>query len=223
MNDALQFSLPRLTITLEAYAKLMAFIRESYVPHREQRLLMEVSGFGNLVVTDEGNIEIVDAFVLPQVCSRGHTSLLEETLGDFWQMVAEDDDADPRSYAWWHSHCTGKARFSATDHSTIASMSASQYWVSLVGNVHGDLFGRIDVFRPERRKLVVPALLPDASPAAIEAAVSDVTDEVRTLVETHVRYVTREMGDREKLRHVAEIYGRERAEQILSRLEAYDD
>ena len=216
MSDTFAFSLPRLTITLDAYAKLMAYIRESYIPQGRQRFLMEVSGFGRLRVTTGGDIEIFDVFVVPQVCSRGHTSLLGQAVGDFLLEVAQDDEKDPREYAvWWHSHCTGMARFSGTDQSTIASMSAASLWISMVGNVKGDLYAQVDVFRPERRTLAVPSLLPEASKEEIEERITALLPSVREEIEEHVSFVGFDEGEAAKLRHLTDLFGEERAREIL--------
>lgn len=224
MSKELTFSLPRVAITLDAYAKLMAYIRESYIPQGSQRFLMEVSGFGQLRLTPEGDIEVFDTFVVPQVCSRGHTSLLAASVGDFLLEVAQDDEKDPREYAvWWHSHCTGTARFSPTDHSTIASMSAASYWVSMVGNVHGDLYAQVDVFRPERRTLSVSRLAPDASDEEIEERITALLPSVREDIERQVSFIGFDEGEEAKLRHLTDLYGEERAREILFERRYPDD
>lgn len=216
MSDELIFSLPRLTITLDAFAKLQAYIRESYVPRGGQKFLMEVSGFGQLKLIDPGHLEIVDVFVIPQVCSRGHTSLLGEAVGDFLMTIAEDDSKDPREYAlWWHSHCTSHAYFSPTDQSTINSLSTATYWVSMVGNVQGHLFAQIDVFRPERRSLSIPRLRPDATAEEVEACIAKYLPEIQSDIAQHVSFITYEEGEEEKLRHLTRLYGEERARRIL--------
>ena len=142
-------------------AETEAYIRVAFL-FAQQRANTEISGMCR-VEERESVFYIKDPLIPTQLNTGDGTDF----LGSVWASMLDDireKGQDPLEwYCWWHSHVRSQAYFSFVDQRMIRSrlqvLIMSEYaatypqkaplvlagpFISLVGNVFGDLAGRID-------------------------------------------------------------------------------
>lgn len=134
-----------LTIPSSVYKRLRAYVL--YVT-------TEISFLGKVTKLNNYSVVLEDIFLLPQTVSAGHTTLDQESLGQFYDVLMQKGE-DPSPWrAWIHSHAEMQAFYSQTDENTIESFDLERpeenWFLSIVVNRAGTLIPRIDVFSPYR-------------------------------------------------------------------------
>ncbi len=120
---------------------------------------VEISGIGEVVC--EGDVyHITEAILFPQQCYYDHTTFDQEAFGRYAhdlnkkRVATRSPSGMNTKRLWWHSHVWGRARFSSTDTGYMEKFGKdtlpqfNPYLISIVGNKHGNLTTRLDVFKP---------------------------------------------------------------------------
>ncbi|TSC61194.1 MAG: hypothetical protein Greene041614_1164 [Parcubacteria group bacterium Greene0416_14] len=132
---------------------------------------VEISGIGE-VVFEDGIRHITETILIPQKC------FYEYTTFDWEAFLRYSAELNKRRMAtrsllgtstkrlWWHSHVWGQAEFSSKDEAYIeqvdrdALLPFDPWFISIVGNKHGVLTTRLDVFRPKSARTTEYTRLP---------------------------------------------------------------
>lgn len=154
---------PPIELSLEAEIDILLAYKRAFKMGN-----VEISGIGHVKATKDA-FYISDIIIPRQTCSREHTTW----LGEEARRMDEDLERagkDPSEYNfWWHSHVEGTAWFSSIDDGmierhlhTLMDVEHLKYlasdfvgkdlpdetiagpFISLVGNVFGDMSTRID-------------------------------------------------------------------------------
>lgn len=108
----------------------------------------EISGFGT-VKKEEDKFVIEDVFIFPQESSSAATEISGEQLGLGLLQLVEDGVAPENVRLWWHSHVRMSASFSSIDDDTMdKTFSTADWFISVVGNKHGEFCARLDIHSP---------------------------------------------------------------------------
>ena len=150
-------SAPKVIIDDIVYQKIMHFVDKSSV---------EVSGLGKIVITEDGNIRVVDAMLLPQRNTATTTNIEPQDVGKA-MFLMKDTEGDLRF--WWHSHVNMPVFWSGTDQDTIVKLAEGGWFVSTVFNKKREMrtciatsepfFGIIDDVRTEISRKIDSKLL----------------------------------------------------------------
>lgn len=110
----------------------------------------EVSGVG--LVRKEGNkFVIYDAFILPQRCSSGYTSIDDYTINKLKYDIMKRGGKVSDLRFWWHTHYNFSTFWSGTDVGTARRLAGEGDWfISTVINQKGDELTRLDLMSPVR-------------------------------------------------------------------------
>lgn len=120
---------------------------------------VEISGIGE--VACEGDAyHITEALLFPQECYLDHTTFDQDAFGRYThdlnkkRMATRGSSGMNTKRLWWHSHVWGRVRFSSVDTGYMEKFGRdtlpqfNPYLISIVGNKHGQLTTRLDVFKP---------------------------------------------------------------------------
>lgn len=132
---------PKLLLTPEALGHLQAYARAAEG---------EVSGFGKVVRGCDGELGelvVAEIVLLPQEGDCAGTTIGEETVAGFLNILLDRGENPGNWRCWWHSHGTYSVFWSSQDEETCATLG-HDWMVSIVTNRAGDLLARIDFYRP---------------------------------------------------------------------------
>ena len=134
----------KVNLSVQAYQKMKIWV---------QMAQGEISWLGTVSESrnKDGQFEaflIEDIHLLKQVCSGAHTSLDDESVGQFLAEIVRKGEDISKIKAWIHSHGSLKCFWLNTDEDCISGLANSSYLISLVTNKDGNILARIDIFRP---------------------------------------------------------------------------
>lgn len=139
-NEEIEIEAPTLTIPLELYRKLLAYVAACD---------NEISGFFEVDYDEKDNqFKISKVYdLLKQEVSGGDVEIDEEEVGKFnAKLVSEGAKQLPRG--WWHSHNDMSAFLSVTDTTTIEKLSNNSYIVAVVLNKAREIHAVVQLFQP---------------------------------------------------------------------------
>jgi len=106
----------------------------------------EVSGYGKSIMTEEGDILIIDIALFDQECSSSSTNLDVSALAKFMYEKTQGGESLKNWNVWWHTHGDLGVFWSGTDDDTIEEhVKNNKKLISIVTNKEGELLGRVDV------------------------------------------------------------------------------
>lgn len=128
---------------------------------------VEISGVGTVAI-ENGRRVITEIILFPQKCSWGGTEFDPEAFTQYQSdlVYAKRDAEINTTRVWWHSHVRSIAEFSSIDLRYIyewgkhAGTDHNPWLISIVGNKHGDLTTRLDIFHPTRETIKDVILVP---------------------------------------------------------------
>ena len=124
-----------------------------------QACKIEISGLGWTASDEEreaAGVEedfyILDLIVPEQDCTAVETKMREDAIIDEVDMVLRDQGIPlNRRNLWWHSHVNMGTSPSGTDENQIERFSSDLGLVSIITNKKGEMYTRVDVFKPVRQ------------------------------------------------------------------------
>ena len=131
---------PQLTIPLEVWQKIMAYV---------QCCPVEVNGFGYLDRLGSCDLVLEDVFILEQTATPYSVEVEPLAVARHLYELTRNGGDGGRMRFQWHSHVKMPAYFSATDQAQIESYTGD-WMVSLVANKFGDYECRLDIYKPFR-------------------------------------------------------------------------
>lgn len=112
----------RIIITNQVLEKVMYWV---------DKASFEVSGFGKIEVTPNGDFRVIEAYLLPQEGGPAHTDIDAEGLGKLMHRTYQHPG---HLNWWWHSHVDMQAFWSGQDKETISGLGANGLCVATVFN-----------------------------------------------------------------------------------------
>gem|GEM_PF-3612247 len=164
------FAPPRVSITLGALQKIMAYARACPV---------EVSGLGT-VVREGNDLCITDACTLPQAATAVSAETDDWAVHEYLFACIRRGEDPSAVRLQWHSHGDLDVFCSGLDLATIA-VHPGDFTVSLVVNRRGEYHCRLDLYRPFRIGFTarLHVRLPEVAADVREAAAAEVARNVR--------------------------------------------
>lgn len=143
----------------------------------------EIAGMGKAVISEAGNIMLLDVAIYDQEVTGGTADLSSEALARFQTELIQKGESPKDWIVWWHSHANMGAFFSNTDTTTINSSNEFQYLVSLVVNKKRERKARLDLYHPFR-------FTQDNLEIIVESPQEEVSQEIKDEVEAKVKIKT---------------------------------
>ncbi len=103
----------KIKIDNEVYQKIMCWINESN---------FEVSGFGNVILEEDGTFRVISATLTKQENRATETDIKAE---DVAKALFESRDEDGEMRWWWHSHVNMAVFWSGTDHQAMRDFAST--------------------------------------------------------------------------------------------------
>lgn len=113
----------KISITRDVHDKIMYWVKKSDD---------EVSGFGTVIEKD-GDIEVIEAFLLPQTVGGAHTDIDAAGLAKLQYKVFKEKIPGELRF-WWHSHAKMSVFWSGQDKATINELGGNGWIVASVFN-----------------------------------------------------------------------------------------
>lgn len=115
----------KVLIRPECYAEIDYYVQNS--PNKD-----EISGLGRVVKHDDGTMEVVKIYFLPQQMNSGGTTDIDgEAVA---KLMYETRNDEGNLNFWWHSHVDMNVFWSGTDHATIKKIGGKGYVLATVFN-----------------------------------------------------------------------------------------
>jgi hypothetical protein len=162
---------PQLVFMPDAWNRMLAYVRGA--------VSTEINGFGYVRQISASRF-IVDAaediFITKQTVTGGEARVSGDAFAkaDYQSVL---DGRENELHLQWHSHVWGEAYCSSTDMQTIEGYGSfgADWFISLVTNKHGQVFARLDAYRPFRIGCPMEVILHD-----------DIDDETRAFVQGQI-------------------------------------
>lgn len=158
----------KVLIKREHFAKLMAYAK---------LCKSELGGFGRIVMTDNGNLEVTSIYLVKQHANGATCELDADAIG----MLEYESRNDTGELAlWWHSHVDMGVSPSQQDIETMNKMGANGRCLMLVINRKGETTAQY-TFAGDKSKMIPPATVTltveiveaDVDKAAIKAEIAE--------------------------------------------------
>jgi len=184
----------------------------------------EVSGMGKSVITEDGEIMLIDIALFDQECGSASTNLDTGAMAKFMYDMSKAKESLKDWNVWWHTHGDLGVSWSTTDDDTIKEhVKDNKKLISIVTNKEGKFLGRIDVlpldpsdfglvFAPHETKVDVEILIDEDLDKVIEETVSKLEEE-QSALEDEISKKDDEIAETKKLLfYCPEIYSECEAE-----------
>lgn len=137
-------------------AKVKLYIPEAVydkVMHWVKSTTIEVSGFGKVIRREDGDFEILDAYLIKQEGGSAHTDIDGTALAKLMYTTRE---APGELRWWWHSHVNMQVFWSGTDKETILELGANGWTTATVFNKREETRSALCYRAHETVKTVTP-------------------------------------------------------------------